>query len=167
MSDDNVISSKKGQIVDCDRFFNSDNEKEKYYRRKVKHQETLDKHAKLKEKISDIMRDDPTVDEICLRAQITRPMYYTLRQRDPEWAAQIDLYRAQPKSHARAVLIDAVKMGDVEAAKWYLERKAKDEFGKASTDLGQINITITNEHAQKILDLDTEPEVYEIDNENS
>lgn len=161
--DDNVISSKSQQIVDCDRFFSSDNEREKFLRPQVKREETLAKYTKIKEKISDIMRDDPTVDEICLRAQISRQFYYNLRKLDPEWTAQIDLYRAQPKAHARAVIIDSIKSGDVDTSKWYLERKAKNEFGKDNKDVGQINITITSEHAQKILELDTEPDTYEID----
>jgi hypothetical protein len=59
--------------------------------------------------------------------------------------------------------MSAIDAGDVETSKWYLERKAKDEFGKDNKDVGQINITITNEHAQKILELDTEPDIYQID----
>ena len=164
---DNVISSKKGQLVDCDRFFVSDNQKEKYLRRQEKDKERLERNAakfqKIKEKILEIVKDDCTIDEICFRADIYRTQYYELLKHDPDFASKLSIYRASAKTRARNVVMSAIDAGDVETSKWYLERKAKDEFGKDNKDLGQINITITSEHAQKILELDTEPDIYQID----
>lgn len=112
----------------------------------------------IKQKIGEIIVNDPSLDEICLHAGITRNQYSALIKREPAWAEQLSIYRASAKHRARSVVIDAINQGDVTTSKWYLERKAKDEFGDDNKQTGQITINITQAQVDDILTLDVTPD---------
>lgn len=50
-----------------------------------------------------------------------------------KWQETKDAYRTECQhtiDTARSVLLAAIRKGDVQSAKWYLERKARDEFAE-------------------------------------
>ncbi|MDQ5885888.1 MAG: hypothetical protein QG628_285 [Patescibacteria group bacterium] len=79
--------------------------------------------------LADCLRQGMTVREACSQAVISHEAYYS-RTRSDEHFADI-MYKAQqePTITARQVLIEAINKGDVGVSKWWLERKAADEFG--------------------------------------
>lgn len=66
--------------------------------------------------------------EACLFAGIHPSTLYNYCNANPEFFDQKELLKEQPKIKAKFVLAEAIEGGDVKAAQWYLERRAKEEF---------------------------------------
>lgn len=71
-----------------------------------------------------------TVDQACIYAGISKPTFYNWLESYPDFVDQMTKAREQPTMQARQVVVDAVKSGDAQSARWWLERKVPDEFGK-------------------------------------
>ena len=84
-------------------------------------QETLDK-------LEQAFVNGCTIDEACLFAGITKPTLYTYFKENPDYRERVDTLRHHPKLKARFNIVKEIEDGKVETSKWYLERKAKDEF---------------------------------------
>ncbi len=80
------------------------------------------------------------VTSACLFAEISRQAYYNYCSRHPDFNDRCEALRNMPNLHARRTVFNAMMSGDVATAKWYLERKFKDEFATKQ------NIDSTNVH---------------------
>ena len=82
-----------------------------------------------------------TDTEACLYADITRQTLTTYQNKNPKFLDRKQLLKDLPVLQARTTVVEHLQ-GDPGSAKWYLERKKKDEFGpKQEIDLtGKINI---------------------------
>ena len=78
--------------------------------------------------------------EACLYADINPDTLYNYCKAHPEFAERKELLKEQPKIKAKFNITEQIDNGDSEMSKWYLERKAKDEFSTKQTIDGDINI---------------------------
>ena len=67
--------------------------------------------------------------EACLFADISKQTLYDYQEKHPEFADRKAMLKKKMIFKARSVIADALNNKDENTAKWYLERKAKDEFG--------------------------------------
>ena len=66
--------------------------------------------------------------EACLFANISRQTLYDYQEKNPEFIDRKALLKQKMIFKARSVIADALNNKDENTAKWYLERKRKDEF---------------------------------------
>lgn len=67
--------------------------------------------------------------EACLYADISKTALYNYQQRNPEFIDKKEQWKEQLTLKARTVIANALNNKDENTAKWYLERKVKNEFG--------------------------------------
>jgi len=86
--------------------------------------------------------------EACLYAEIGLSTLYSYQKDNPEYVDKKNIWKENQKIKAKNVINDALEKKDRDVAKWYLERKSKDEFSeKKNIDVmtGGLPITpITN-----------------------
>lgn len=70
--------------------------------------------------------------EACLYAGIGKTTLYEYQKDEPSFAERKELIKNSPVLQARRNIMTQLEMGDVNTAKWYLERKKKDEFSTSS-----------------------------------
>lgn len=80
------------------------------------------------EKLSEAFKLGCTNREACFYADIGESTYYDFLKEHPEYSDKFNMYKDYEKIQARLVVHKALEKGDRDMAKWYLERKAKDEF---------------------------------------
>lgn len=79
--------------------------------------------------------------EACLHAGISKSCFYNYKKENKEFLDRIELLCNSPKLKARMIINKKLDESDSDIAKWYLERKAKDEFStKVESDQ---NVTFT------------------------
>lgn len=66
--------------------------------------------------------------EACLIANIHPSTLYDYCEKNPEFTERKELLKEKVKIQAKLNIADAIENNDVDNSKWYLERKAKDEF---------------------------------------
>lgn len=66
--------------------------------------------------------------EACFYADVCESTFYDFLKEYPEFSEKIDIWKSYEKIKARMVIHKALDNGDKDMAKWYLERKARDEF---------------------------------------
>ena len=66
--------------------------------------------------------------QACLYAGINPDSLYEYCKNHPDYSDRKELLKEQPKIRAKLIISDKLDEGDPEIAKWYLERRAKDEF---------------------------------------
>lgn len=74
--------------------------------------------------------------EACLFADISKQTLYDYQAKNPEFVDRKERLKERLILKARTVIADALNRKDENTAKWYLERKAKNEF---STKVEQEN----------------------------
>lgn len=74
--------------------------------------------------------------EACLHADIGKTTLYNFQQKHPEFAERKAMLKDKLVLKARTVIADALNKKDKETAKWYLEKKKKDEFGNRTEITG-------------------------------
>jgi hypothetical protein len=74
-----------------------------------------------------------SVNEACCHANISKQTYYNYTVKHPELLDRVELLREKMPLKAREVIQAALNDVDYNTAKWYLERKKKDEFSIHST----------------------------------
>lgn len=82
--------------------------------------------------------------EACLYADISKTALYEYQEKNPYFAERKAELKENPVLKARTTIIKSLK--DPNHAKWYLEKKKKDEFGGQPLlgDVGNINIILFN-----------------------
>lgn len=96
----------------------------------------IDNDPELKQKIELAYAKGCSKCEVCAFADISVSTLDKYLKRHPEEAERLELLKSRPLTNARFNVTQALEEGDVDVSKWYLERKAKDEFStKANVDI--------------------------------
>lgn len=77
--------------------------------------------------------------EACLYADISKTALYNYQQKNPDFVDQKEQWKEQLTLKARTVIANALNRKDENTAKWYLERKAKNEFSTKVENETTIN----------------------------
>ncbi len=85
-------------------------------------------------KLEQAFKDGLSVSEACFVSGIGRTAYYGRRTTDKAFAIKMELAKAYVTLRAKKVVVQAINDGNLTAAKWYLERKARNEFGLHPVD---------------------------------
>lgn len=72
--------------------------------------------------------DGSTITEACHVAGISRQSFYDWMRDHKEFLDRISIAQEYPDYVARSVLTKSIKEGNVDTAKWWAERRMKDEF---------------------------------------
>lgn len=107
-------------------------------------------------KLEEVFSIGGTDNEACFYAGIGKTTLYNYQQENPEFVERKEALKERPILKARQTIIKG--LDDADNAKWFLERKVKNEFssrqemtGKDGKDL--IPETITPEEKQALLNL--------------
>lgn len=97
-----------------------------------------------------------TDEEASLYANITPQTLYNYCNAHPEYFERKELLKKMPKVKAKINIVEGIEAGDPELSKWYLERKAKDEFSTRQDVgiTGEINnpfAGLTTEELKKLI----------------
>lgn len=88
-----------------------------------------------------------TDKEACCYAGISESTLYNYGNENPDFLERKELLKEQPKMKAKFVIYDALEEGNLITARWYLERKAKDEFStKQEADLSSFKPVVIIEN---------------------
>ena len=79
-------------------------------------------------KLEDAFSKGCTITEACLLSEISRDAYYDYIKINPEFSHKVEMLKERVTLHARMNIAASIKAGDLADSKWYLERKAKNEF---------------------------------------
>lgn len=74
--------------------------------------------------------------EACFYAGISRGTLYNYQKENPDFLDRKEMLKEKQVLKARTVIVQALQEGDKNIAKWYLERKRKDEF--ATQQIAQV-----------------------------
>lgn len=72
----------------------------------------------------------------CIYADVVEGTFYKYCDENPEYVEKKKAWQENPVSKSRDVVYDAIDQGDVQTAKWMLERKCKDEFSLRTEQTG-------------------------------
>jgi len=86
-----------------------------------------------------------SVRNACIWADIGQDTYYDYCKKFPEFSDQCKTLQQKPLIKSILVINKALNEGDVSTAKWYAERKAKDEFSLRNELTGENGEPIKNE----------------------
>lgn len=94
------------------------------------------------EKLEEAFKLGCTNREACFYADVAESTFYDFLKDCPKFSEKILVWKEYEKIQARGVIHKALKNGDKDIAKWYLERKAKDEFSTKQEIGGSLDLTI-------------------------
>ena len=77
--------------------------------------------------------------EACLHANIGKTTLYNYQNENPEFVERKEQLKEKLVLKARTVIAEALNRKDENTAKWYLERKAKNEFSAKVENETTIN----------------------------
>ena len=78
--------------------------------------------------------------EACLFANISKQTLYNYQDKNPEFVDRKEMLKQKLVLKARSVVAESLNKKDENTAKWYLERKRKEEFGAKPEN--EININV-------------------------
>ena len=76
--------------------------------------------------------DGSTITEACNVAGISRQSYYDWMELHDDFSDKILIAQEYPDYVAKSLVVSAMKKGDVDTGKWWLERKLRNEFATKS-----------------------------------
>ncbi len=79
-----------------------------------------------------------TVRQACWQSGISHDAFYARMRDDADFSDTMTKAQAMPSLSARSVITQAIAQGDVSAAKWWLERRDREDFGKAEQQSAQV-----------------------------
>jgi hypothetical protein len=100
------------------------------------------------EKLKQYFMQGHTKIEACILANIDRGTLHNYCKKYPEFSTLIEELREKPTAIARNIVNKSLQEGDKDMAKWYLERKKKDEFSTRSETVGKDGGAIISEVRQ-------------------
>lgn len=118
-------------------------EKNKEWNYEHKREEVQEKgrHTKmtkaLVEKLEKCFSNSYTDAEACLYVGIDKQTLYTYCNKYPQFSINKELLKKKPNIKAKNVVLEAINNNDVTTAKWWLEKKAKDEFSTRNEITGE------------------------------
>ena len=80
------------------------------------------------QKLEQALRDGFNVDVACYVSGVGRSTYYQHLQSDPDFADKMALAQDWTTQRAKQVVAQAIGNGDLKAAQWWLERRARADF---------------------------------------
>lgn len=78
--------------------------------------------------------------EACLIANISRESLAVFQKNNPSWVERKEMLKEELVYRSRGVIATAIENNDVNTAKWYLERKKKDEFSPKYDISGNVTL---------------------------
>lgn len=78
--------------------------------------------------------------EACLYADISKQTLYNYQEKHPEFVDRKEMLKQKLVLKARTVIAEALNKKDENTAKWYLERRRKDEFSVKSENEVSLSI---------------------------
>lgn len=78
--------------------------------------------------------------EACLYADISKQTLYNYQEKHPEFVDRKEMLKQKLVLKARSVVAEALNNKDENTAKWYLERRRKDEFSVKSENEVSLSI---------------------------
>ncbi|MBO7712504.1 MAG: hypothetical protein J6S85_02990 [Methanobrevibacter sp.] len=81
--------------------------------------------------------------EACLFAKIDKATLYRYQQENPDFCNRKEVLKQTLILKARSVIADALNRKDENTAKWYLEKKKKDEFSNRTELTGSDGSDLT------------------------
>lgn len=93
-------------------------------------------------KLEVAFRNGCSIAEACLHADISTSTFYRNVDKESELYEYFMELKDEPLKNARMNLVQDITKGDVESSKWYLERKAKEEFSTRVDNKQDTEITI-------------------------
>lgn len=93
--------------------------------------------------------------EACLYADISKTALYNYQQKNPDFVDQKEQWKEQLTLKARTVIATSLNNKDENTAKWYLERKCKNEFStKVENEISGkgLNIMVADENTKEALE---------------
>ena len=78
--------------------------------------------------------------EACLYADIGTTTLYNYCEDNPDFRERKEELKKHPTAQAKINITEAIENGDEDMSKWWLERKAKDEFSTKQEISGDIKI---------------------------
>lgn len=94
-----------------------------------------------------------TITQACRYARIDRTTYYNWCDADEGFLNKMEAAQDFATINAKRVIAEAIAAGDVSAAKWWAERKAKDEFATRSEHTGADGAELFEREATKLSEL--------------
>jgi len=80
------------------------------------------------QKLEDAFKSGFSVTSACYLSGISRTTYYEHLEKDDDFTDRMTYSHEWLIAEAKQVIAKAIKGGDLTTAKWFLERKAADEF---------------------------------------
>lgn len=84
------------------------------------------------QKLETAFKAGATDTEACLMADISPATLYDYCQKNPHFSERKEALKEDTKARAKQVVRMAILNNDPRVATWYLERKAKNEFGNST-----------------------------------
>ena len=81
--------------------------------------------------------------EACLYADIATSTLYNYCNDNPDFLERKEELKKHPTAQAKLNVTEAIENGDTDMSKWYLERRAKDEFSTKQEIAADVNSDIT------------------------
>lgn len=81
--------------------------------------------------------------EACLIADINPSTLYDYCNEHPDFSERKELLKDKPKIQAKLNVAEAIENKDVDMSRWYLERKAKEEFSPKQIIDADVNGEVT------------------------
>ena len=100
------------------------------------------------EKLKYAYMADSTDEEACIYAGISTAVLYKYQKRIPEFKEQKREWKQRPVLAARVKVVNDIPQ-NIETAKWYLERKRKNEFSAKSFVQSEVLTGEMDENARK------------------
>lgn len=85
-------------------------------------------------KLEEAFAIDASVSEACFYADISRDAFYDYVKKNPEFSDRVEALRQKPILKARQTIVKSLDNPD--DARWYLERKVKNEFANRTEITG-------------------------------
>ena len=86
--------------------------------------------------------------EACLHAGISKQTLYDYQAKNPKFVDRKEQLKEKLVLKARTVIAEALNKKDENTAKWYLERKRKDEFSQKIEQ--DISLSISDEDINEV-----------------
>lgn len=96
--------------------------------------------------IIEVLKDGGSITEACRIAGIHRDTFYDWKNKDKDFSDKVEYAENYMNEIAKGVIVRSIKEWSSKDAKWWLERKAKNEFSTRSEITGKDgeNITAVN-----------------------
>lgn len=92
-------------------------------------------------KLENAFKDGANVTEACRIAEISTRSYYEWLNTNEDFSHKMTNAQEYPDVIAKMVLVKAIKSDDVDTAKWWAERRMKNEFSTKQELAGNLGIT--------------------------